>query len=191
MASVDSEGIFGDRYRLLWRSDRPPRVAYVRNYAENQRGFRSTPVVLDDGLIKEWRMRFLAYSGRRPQDTIFVSNEFMDLAVGLREAAIWHEVGHVHFDHARRYDFSSQEGIQSARVDAIQNGRIVEWEAEADSFAVARVGPEAFIAFLTHVLGTRPTGAPTGLNELGRRELELRIEATRLYPAPSGQSRNR
>jgi len=191
MALSDSEWIFGDRYRLLWRSDRPPRVADVRNYAENRRGFRSTPVVLDDELMKKDRMRFIAVSGIRPQETIVVSNEFMDLAVGLREAGIWHEVGHVHFDHARRHDFASQEGIRSARVDAIRNGRIVEWEAEADAFAVARVGPEAFISFLTHVLDTRPTGAQTGLNELGRRELELRIEATRLYPAPRVQGRSR
>jgi hypothetical protein len=49
-------------------------------------------------------------------------------------------------------------------------------ELEADQFAVVRLGKAAVIAFLGHCLATRPSGESLGRNELGRRELQLRIE---------------
>ena len=53
-------------------------------------------------------------------------------------------------------------------------------EEEADRFAVLQAGKEAVIGFLEHILSTRPSGEKLGLNEIGKRELEIRIESIRV-----------
>jgi len=97
----------------------------------------------------------------------------MALTLGFKEAAIWHEVGHIHHEHSR--DFQDQAQLRAARIAAIHNGQVVSHESKADHFALVRVGKDALIGFLTHLLQTRPTGGELGWNDAGRRELELRI----------------
>ncbi|HWF61170.1 MAG TPA: hypothetical protein VN666_12785 [Nitrospira sp.] len=72
-------------------------------------------------------------------------------------------------------DFQDQAQLRAARIAAIHNGQVVSHEAEADHFALVRVGKDALIGFLTHLLQTRPTGGELGWNDAGRLELELRI----------------
>lgn len=53
-------------------------------------------------------------------------------------------------------------------------------EAEADSFAVGKVGAYALLDYLRHVLKTGPTGGDNGWNNLGRKALELRMAKGKL-----------
>jgi hypothetical protein len=101
---------------------------------------------------------------------------FMALPLSFRESEIWHEVGHIHYEHLVSLDFEDQAQLRAARIAAIQNGQVISHEAEADRFALMRVGKDALIGFLTHLLQARPTVGGLGWNDAGRRDLELRIE---------------
>jgi hypothetical protein len=168
---------FGKQYRLLWRKPGEKRVGEVRNSTVDGEGFRIVPIWLDDTLMTRIKMRFLVtnWGNRGPQ--IFVNSDFMALPVLFRETGIWHEVGHIHHKHFLHDDFLNQTQLRSARSLAVKTGRVMPQEKEADHFAVARVGQEAVIGFLEYLLATRPTGGALGWNDIGRRELELRIAA--------------
>jgi Zn-dependent protease with chaperone function len=156
---------------------KPGCVAEVRNYTMDGKRYRMIPVRLDDIEMQRSSMRFLASSWGRGGPEIVVSSAFLALQINLREAAIWHEVGHIHYEHHLRSKFQDQSQLRAARIAAIQKGQVVSHEAEADRFALVRVGSEALIEFLTHLLETRPQGGELGWNDAGRRELELRIAA--------------
>lgn len=166
---------FGEDYRLLWRKAGERRIGEVRNYATDGKGYRMVPVLLDDDKMKQICMRFLVTSWGIRGPEITVSKAFGDLQQDFREAGIWHEIGHIHHQHSLKGEFSDQDQLRAARIAAIENGQVVPHEAEADRFAVARIGKGAFIGFLAHLLQSRPTGNQSGWNDLGRRELEIRI----------------
>jgi hypothetical protein len=172
---VTEEPVFGDRYRILWRSVRPGCVAEVRNYAIDRRGYRTVPVRLADSLMQRISMRFVATSWGERGPEIMVSKAFMALPMNFREAAIWHEVGHIHYEHHFHFqlEFQDQSQLRAARISAVQKGEVMPHETQADRFATERVGKDAFTGFLGHLLKTRPRGK--GWNDIGSRELELRI----------------
>lgn len=174
---MQEQPALGDRYRILWRSMKPECVAEVRNYTVDRKRYRMIPVRLDDFEMRRSSMRFLASSWGRGGPEIVVSNAFMALPINFREAAIWHEVGHIHYEHHLQCKFEDQSQLRAARIAAIQNGQVVSHEAEADRFALVRVGRDALVGFLTHLLETRPQGGKLGWNDAGKRELELRIAA--------------
>jgi hypothetical protein len=64
---------------------------------------------------------------------------------------------------------------------AIKKRQVMPIEEEADRFAVDRAGKGAVIDFLNYVLATRPTGGNLAWNEMGRKELEIRIAAIQDY----------
>jgi hypothetical protein len=141
----------------------------------NNRVHRTIPILAADDWMRSINMRFLVVRGLDSKPHIVVSDLFMALPISFREAAIWHEIGHVHYGH-HNGNYTKQEQLRTARLAAIQAGRVMQEELEADQFAVVRLGKAAVIAFLGHCLATRPSGASLGRNELGRRELQLRIE---------------
>lgn len=49
-------------------------------------------------------------------------------------------------------------------------------EKEADKFAVKKTNKELVLSFLNFLIKTRPNGKSGGLNDLGKKELELRIK---------------
>jgi hypothetical protein len=105
----------------------------------------------------------------------------MTLSQELREAGVWHEVGHVHFEHHFKMGYDSQLELREARKLAIEQGQVMAAEEEADRFAVARAGKEATLAFLNYILSTRPPGDMMSNNYLGRRELEIRIATIKTW----------
>jgi hypothetical protein len=152
-------------------------VGEVRNYVERGKGYRRIPIVLDeDGMQSSNRRLVCCKPDENSQPTILVSSEFMKLSQNLREAGIWHEVGHVHFEHLWIGTFGDDQ-IQSgdARIKAIQRGEVVDFERAADEFAINRIGRDRFLAYLRYALETRPAGPRESMNDLGRRELALRI----------------
>jgi len=180
---------FGDTYRLVWLK---PKAAYVaeirnytlaayvgelRNYTLDRKGYRRIQIVLDDILIKKINMRFLASNWNDTGPTIYVSTAFMMLSCRLREAGIWHEVGHIHHEHYLRTDFLDQRQLRDARRDAAKQGKILPHEEEADRFAVKQIGAGPVLDFLEYVLSTRPSGGD--INDFGRLELGIRIAAIR------------
>lgn len=170
---------FGDTYRLVWRKPGTNYVGEVRNYTRDQKGYRRVPILLDDALMEEINMRFLATSWGDKGPAIHVSTAFMMIPRRLRDAGIWHEMGHIHHEHHLRGEFRNQSQLRASRLTAARNGLVLPVEEEADRFAVLQVGKEALIGFLEYVLCTRPSGEKLGLNEIGKRELEIRIAAIR------------
>ena len=174
---MSEQPVFGDRYRLLWYPAKEGRIGEVRNYTTNRMGFRLVPVMLDDELMQRISMRYLATSWNNLGPQIIASRAFTTLPQNFKDAGIWHEMGHVHHEHHLRADFEDQAQLRAARIAAVKEKRVILLETEADMFAVSRAGKEKFIGFLTHVLETRPLGGTLSWNDLGRRELELRIKA--------------
>lgn len=168
---------FGDTYRLIWRKTGVKTIGEVRNYDTNSKGYRRIHILLDDDLLNEINMRFLVSTWEKTGPKIYVSTAFMKLSQELREGAVWHEVGHIHYEHY----VGRAEDYRTARISAVEKGRVVPFEEQADLFAIKQVGKAALIDFLLLVLYTRPTGNKTGLNEIGRRELEIRIATIRAF----------
>ncbi len=56
------------------------------------------PVLLDDSKMQRINMRFVATAWENRGPEIIVSQAFMALPLRFKEAAIWHEVGHVHYE---------------------------------------------------------------------------------------------
>lgn len=169
--------VFGDRYRLIWNPRNEKRIGEVRNYTTDRSGFRSVPVLLDDELMQRISMRYLVSSWDDQGPQIIVSRAYTSLPQPYKEAGIWHEIGHVHHEHHLCDDFADQTQLRDARIAAIMENRVVRFETEADAFAVSRVGKHGLIEALTHLLATRPVGDKLSWNDLGSKELELRIKA--------------
>jgi hypothetical protein len=178
---LDNQPVFGDNYRLTWRKVGEKQVGEVRNYATDGKGYRRVVILLDDELIKKNKMRFLMISWDASGPKIYVSSLFLAIPQRLRAAGIWHEIGHVHYEHPLRSAFHSQVQLRTARMLAIKKRQVMPIEEEADRFAVDRAGKGAVIDFLNYVLATRPTGGNLAWNEMGRKELEIRIAAIQDY----------
>ncbi len=172
---------FGDKYRLLWRLGPEPIVAEIFNYAIESQAVRVIPVIRDDATLADASMRFLFVSWDNQGPRITVNGCFLSLPKIWREAALWHEVGHVHYEHHFQ---ELPDSLRSVRISAIEGGGVMPQELEADVFAAARIGKAACIAFLRHLLSTRPRG--TAWNDLGAKELERRILA--VQELPDGQT---
>lgn len=156
---------FSDRYKLLWQTTGSGQIGEVRNYTTTRKGYRKIPVMLDDALMKQIGMRYIVSSWDCRGPVITVSVGFIVLPLEFREAGIWHEVGHIHFEHPLKDKTTDQTQLKMARVKAIRENRVLPIEEEADRFAVSHVGKESLIRFLTYLLQSRPTGGQSGLND--------------------------
>lgn len=170
---------FSDEYRIVWRNFRSMCVGDVRNYTVDGKGYRRIRILLDDDLMRRIKMRFLAASWGDNGLEIHVSTSFMKLPRVVREAGIWHEVGRIHYEHHSQRENCDQAQLRASRISAVENGDVISFEKQADHFAVMQLGKEAVIRFLEYTLHTRPTSGKLGWNDIGKRELELRIAAIR------------
>ena len=89
------------RYVLTWLLP-----AAVRKVAEISRptpaGMMPRPiiaVVRNDETLTRIRMRYIATTEEAGEPLILVSDEFLNFPRPEREAALWHEVGHIHHGH--------------------------------------------------------------------------------------------
>jgi hypothetical protein len=178
---MNNQPEFGDKYQLIWRKLGEKQVGEVRNYTTDGKGYRSVRILLDDERMEKIKMRLLATSWDARGPKIWVSSLLLAIPQKLREAGIWHEIGHIHYEHPLRSDFRDQDQLRTARILAVKKGQVLPIEEEADRFAVAQAGKEAVIDFLNRTLTTRPTGGKLGWNEMGRKELEIRIAAIQDY----------
>ena len=178
---MSDQATFGERYRLVWRRPGARRVGEIRNYTVNEKRYRVVPILLDDALMNRISMRFLVSHWNSLGPEILVSCAFMDLPLQFREAGVWHEMGHIHHEHLLRDDIRDQAQLRAARLLAVQNGFVIPYEGEADRFAVAHVSRHTLIGFLEYLLETRPSGGRLGWNDIGRRELLMRIAAIRTF----------
>lgn len=172
---------FGDVYRLNWQTPGTELVAEIRNYALDQSGYRRVPVLLDDSRMEKIKMRLLASYWDDKGPAIFVSTAFMKIPRDLREAGIWHEMGHIHHEHHFCAEYFDQSELRLARISTIEKGAVLKMEEEADRFAVLQSSKRTLIEFLEYTLNSRPSGTVMGLNEIGKRELEIRIAAIRTW----------
>lgn len=168
---------FSNSYDLLWLNNESSQFAEVRNYyADNPSKYRFFKIINDDAKIKAIPMRFLAVSANLKDPYILASNEFLKLPRSLQAAAIWHEIGHIHHGHKQA---GSQEEIRKLRLSYIDSNQVMPDELEADQFATKRAGRDSVSRFIEHLIRTRPVGKEGDLNELGRKELQLRLDKLR------------
>jgi hypothetical protein len=172
---------FGDKYHLVWLKPGGRNIAEVRNYTLDETGYRRIHIYCDDNLMKSKNMRFMVSNWEDKGPIIHVSNAFINLPRSIGEAGIWHEVGHVHFEHHHQKEFKDQAELRNARISAIKKGEVLSMESEADCFAIIHSSKKALIDFLDHLYRTRPAGEKAGLNMIGKRELEIRIAAIRAF----------
>jgi hypothetical protein len=138
-------------------------------------GYRRIHISSDDNLMKRINMRFMVSSWEDQGPIIHVSSAFMSLPRSIGEAGIWHEVGHIHFEH------HNQEEFRDARISAIKKGEVISMESAADRFAIIHSSKKALIDLLDYLYRTRSAGEKAGLNMIGKRELEIRIAAIRAF----------
>ena len=168
---------FGDKYHLVWLKPGGRHVAEVRNYTLDEMGYRRIHISSDDNLMKRINMRFMVSSWEDQGPIIHVSSAFMNLPRSIGEAGIWHEVGHIHFEHHNQKEFRNKAELRNARISAIKKGEVLSIESAADRFAIIHSSKKALIDFLDYLYRTRPAGEKAGLNMIGKRELEIRIAA--------------
>ena len=170
---------FGNKYRLIWKEPGQKKVADVLNYTIDETRYRVIPVLLDDDLMKRIDTRFLVSIWEETGPKVYVSAAYVNLPRAVGEVGIWHEVGHIHYKHHLQNGFYGKEQVIAARILDIENGNVLSIEEQADSFAVMQSGKKAMIDFLELAISTRPTGENLSFNEIGKRELQMRIENIR------------
>lgn len=182
--------IFGNTYKLIWLQKQPSnsQVGEVRNYTKDRSGYRVIPIACNNALLSRINMRFIVSGSEDNRLAIIVNEAFLSLPKVWREAGVWHEVGHVHYEHFNTV--VNQEELRAIRVQHAQNNKVMPQELEADQFAVERVGKAAVSEFLNFLLQTRLNGSFDGLNQLGCKELELRIKQIRNLPSRSLRNSN-
>ena len=174
---MTEESEFGDKYRLVWQKSEARTVGYVYNYSVDGTAYRRIPIFLDDDLMKRIKMRFIVSTWKETGPEIYLSAGFLNLPHTHRKAGVWHEVGHIHHEHLRWPSSRNQQELRTARLSETEKGNVPPLEAQADNFAVMRVGNAAMIGFLEFLARTREIGEKLGWNELSRREFKLRIAA--------------
>ena len=170
---------FGEKFSIVWQNTGVSQVGEVRNYTLDGNGYRPIPILLDDVQMNKIKMRFLVSTLNDNGPKIVVSADFMKIPVRLREAGIWHEVGHIVYEHLLSDEFLDQSQLKASRQMAIKKGIVLPMELEADCFAILQSGKESIIESLTYLMNTRSPDKKLELNELGKRELEIRITAIR------------
>jgi hypothetical protein len=172
---------FGDIYHIIWFLPSTKGVGEVRNYASDLRRYRRIGVSLGDDLLKKMNMRFLMTEWTTTGPKIRVSTAFMTIPRSLREAGIWHEVGHIHHGHHSYEEVRSQTGVGTSPEMATGDGTVQALEETADRFAVLQSSKEALKGFLEYLLRARSSAGSKGWNETERRELQTRIASIWTY----------
>ncbi|HAR97065.1 MAG TPA: hypothetical protein DCR97_14060 [Deltaproteobacteria bacterium] len=173
---------FGDIYHIIWFLPNERGVGEVRNYMSDLRRYRRIGIALGEEVLMRSHRRYLMteWTARGPR--ILVSRAFMTIPRSLREAGIWHEVGHIHHSHGRFQENDDEKtGGTSPGVAINRETLQVMEEAEADRFAVLKSGKEALTGFLEYLLHARVPAGWGGWDEPARRELRRRIASIRVY----------
>lgn len=172
---------FEDIYHIIWFVPNTNSVGEVRNYAGDLMRYRRIGISLRDDRLKRMNRRFLMTEWTATGPKIRVSSAFMAIPRSLREAGIWHEVGHIHHGHRYSEGVPSQTEREDSALITIDRKTLQEMEAAADGFAILHSSKEALKAFLEHLLRARPSAGKGGLNEIEKRELKARIAFVRAY----------
>jgi gamma-glutamylcyclotransferase len=164
---------WGNDYIINWvKSKDGTEEGFVINYSLDFSNRRKIPIKRINSL--ETKHRFLCMENSPFGPIIWVTGEFMALKIELREAGIWHEVGHVHHNHYMNENYQYTGNPNAERLKWLSQNKIAPEEAEADMFSVKKVGKENMLKSLNFLLETRRL-----LNEVSanaEKELSLRIK---------------
>ena len=173
--------IFGNDYKIVWYTTfKKDIVGHVNNYTLNFYGERRIYIKLDDIHLNKTNHRFLAlfYFGKEP--VIVVSNDFMKLNISLKNGMIWHETGHVHYEHFTNVKDNSKS--REYRASFLKNDLIAPEEMDADIFAVSKFGKHKMLKVFKFLIQSRikyestiklNQRSPTALKELELRNKEI------------------
>lgn len=167
---IKHENEYEEKYRLVWRKSKLDNIiGEVRNYVKNQNVYRRILITHNDEELKAANYRLIACTfSEKPR--IVLSSLFLTLPLDLQLAGIWHEVGHIHYEHYLDYPGTVE------REKSVKTGKVIRHEREADLFALNYVPKEQLIEFLKWTLGSRPKSNSIDRNTIGAMELMLRIE---------------
>lgn len=178
--AVSHDNGFEDIYHIIWFLPNTNSVGEVRNYTGDLRRYRRTGIFLGDEVLKKINTPLLVTEWTATGPKIRVSPAFMAIPRSLREAAIWHEVGHIHYRHGNNKEVPNQTGRGGSPLITTGRESLREME-EADRFAILHCSKEALRGFLDHLLHARRSAGRGGLNEIERQELKARIASIRVY----------
>lgn len=107
---------FGDIYYIIWFLPNTKSLDEVRNYADDLRRYRRIGISIGDDILKKMNRRFLMTEWTTNGPKIRVSRAFLTIPRSLREAGIWHEVGHIHYGHRDIDDAGKQTELGTSSM---------------------------------------------------------------------------
>ena len=176
------ESEFSDCYKIFWYREKNSTnkskisIGEVRNFTKDGRDHRSIPIICDNRLIEKINMRFIATNWRAEGPRIILNDSLLSMSLEIIEAAIWHEIGHVHYKHSLRTQTISQEELICKRISYVRKGLIMPEEREADIFAVKMIGEGPLLKYLRLCFKIRANENKGNLNDPGLIEIKLRMK---------------
>lgn len=170
---------FGDTYHIIWFLPSTKGVGEVRNYTSDLKRYRRIGISLGDDLLKKMNIPLVMTEWTTTGPRIRVSSVFMTIPRSLREAGIWHEVGHIHCRHPYAGAGDPTEQGASSR-GATHHETLRAMEVAADRFAVLQSSKEAVKGFLERLLRAHPSGRG-GWDQIETRQLKARIASIWAY----------
>ncbi len=171
---METRPIFGSDYEIVWAKNvKEFVVGHVKNYAVDYSTERRIPIKLTQDA--NFKHRFLCMENSMHGPLICVTKEFMELDINMREAGIWHEVGHVHHNHYMDKDFNYTVNPNQDRLKWLEKDLVAPEEIEADEFSLKWKNRLTVLKFLKYLQETR-----RALNEESgnaEKEMQLRINA--------------
>jgi hypothetical protein len=172
---------FKDVFHIIWYLPSARSVGEVRNYASDLKHYRRIGISLGDDVLKKMKGQFLMTEWTSAGPKIRVSTAFMAIPRSLREAGIWHEVGHIHLGHRYCDEIGNRAEFGTTPMAIPDQAARQVMEEAADHFAVIQSSKDALKGFLEYLLHARPSALRGGWSEIERRELVRRISSIRLY----------
>lgn len=126
-------------YNVTWIENPETRkMAEVELAGWQEDGRFPVPVLCSPELLAGAGMQIAMLAHRNDKPHIFIGDAFRSLPVDCCLAALWHEIGHIHFRHYDATGHLTIEERQQARQDAVLRGSLHPEEAQADVFAVSQ-----------------------------------------------------
>jgi gamma-glutamylcyclotransferase len=172
--------IFLENYVIV-RKNVGNSVGEIRNYTLDETGVRKIKIIKDDKYLKETNMRFILSTWNEYGPTIIVNADFLNLDENFQDVGLFHEIGHIHNEDHINFADETNEEKSKRRINHILQNKLMSEEEKADYFALENVEKEDFIKFIKFLLNSRPNCSEFSKNNLGKRELEIRINRAKKY----------
>ena len=148
-------------------------------------------IILDDEYIKKSNMRdmlvtYLKDNSQEPIHLIYLTNSQLkkfQTKKAVELFPLYHEIGHIHYEHLLKQGQKNQNDIRNSRMSAIKNNTLTIEEKQADYFATVHFNPTIAIKALTKLKEARAEYdyqrgvLGKTMSNLALKEYDIRIKA--------------